>query len=627
VTATRRAPVVIFALLVAATFAAFFVAQRLKNAPSVVQRLQISTGSTVKGDPPIFSPNGDGRRERAHVTFRLKKADDVTVHMINADGDVVRTLMDRHLGAYQQIVPSLSWDGRDDDGQLAPDGRYRISITLAHLGRTVISQRTVLLDTTPPKPRVKSIGPDKQYGPELLPKADGGAAQVHFANAVQRVGKVMVFKTAPGAPRRVRSEDLGQGRLGWDWDGTNDDGRRVSAGTYLVALQWRDAAGNIGTSVPLDRAGLPVLDRGKLPGHGGVTVRYLGAQTPATPVKARDTVPIQVDARQQRYTWSVHAVGDTAVRAHSTNAKTTANVHFRAPGGKSRLYVFEAHTATRATRVVFPVQSRAPVAGTAAKPKGVLVVLPYATWQGRNTGDDDGDGAPNTLDLGGPVRPVRIMAGDGLPAGFTEQEGPLLQWLDRNSKRYDLTTDLALAAGRGVGLAGHHGVLIPGDARWLPSKVRAALRAFVRRGGVVVSTGTDSLRRAVALDGKGRLARPTGEKDVDLFGAHIERLVEKTTDLTVFDQDTGIDLFKNAGGVFKAVPAWEATTRTGEDADQLSTAVTDEATGSRPVIEAVRFGKGLVIRPGFPSFAQRLNANSDPATTALMARMWTLLSH
>jgi flagellar hook assembly protein FlgD len=623
---SRRTPMIIFGVLVAATFAAFFVAQRLKNAPSVVQSLRISTGSTVKGDPPVFSPNGDGRRERAHITFRLKKADDVTVHMINADGDQVRKLMDRHLGAYQQIIPSLSWDGRDDDGQLVPDGRYRISITLAHLGRTVISQRTILKDTTPPRPRVLSIGPEKTYGPELLPEPSGKPAHVRFL-AAQRQAEVMVFKTSPGTPRKVREADLAQGATSWDWDGANDAGNKLSPGTYVVVLQWRDPAGNIGSSAPLDRDGLPVLTRGKLPGRGGVTIRYLGAQTPVTPVKARDKVPIKVDARQQRYSWTVHAVGDPTVRARSNNPKTTPNVQFAAPGGKSRLYVFTAHTATRSTRVVFPVQARQPVSGTAAKPKGVLVVLPYTTWQGRNTGDDDGDGAPNTLDLGGPVRPVRIMAGDGLPQGFTEQEGPLMQWLDRNGKRYDITTDFALASGVGPALTGHHGVLIPGDARWLPSKVRVALRAFAKAGGTVVSTGTDALRRSVSLDAKHRLARPTAEKDVDLFGAHIEPVRTKTTDLTVFDQDTGIDLFKNSGGVFKAVPAWEATTRTGEEADQLSTAVTDEQNGSRPVVEAVRFGKGLVIRPGFPSFAQRLSANSDSATTALMARTWTLLSH
>jgi hypothetical protein len=323
----------------------------------------------------------------------------------------------------------------------------------------------------------------------------------------------------------------------------------------------------------------------------------------------------------------VHRVGDSAVRAHSTKPKTTPNVRFGAPGGKSGLYVFTAHTATRSTRVVFPVQARRPVAGTAATPRGVLVLLPYVTWQGRNTVDDDGDGAPNTLDLGGPVRPQRIMAGDGLPRGFAEQEGPLLQWLDRQGKRYDITTDFALSAGAGPALTGHHGVLIPGDARWLPAKVRAGLRAFAKGGGTVVSTGTDALRRTVALDAKGRLADPSAQNPTDLFGARIEPLTTKATDLTVFDQDPAVDLFKSSNGVFGAVPAWEATARTGEEANQLSTAVTDQKYGAKTVVVAVRFGKGLVIRPGFPSFAQRVAANSDPATSALMARMWTLLSH
>ncbi|HWH95215.1 MAG TPA: N,N-dimethylformamidase beta subunit family domain-containing protein, partial [Baekduia sp.] len=426
--------------------------------------------------------------------------------------------------------------------------------------------------------------------------------------------------------RTVDDTVITPGTTTWEWDGTNDDGRRVSPGTYLVVPQWRDAAGNIGTGVPLDRAGLPILTRGRLPGRGGVTVRYLGAQTPVTPVKARELVPIHVDARQERYSWNVRRLGAGGIRKHSNKTKTTPNVRFSAPGGKSGLYVFTAHTATRATRVVFPVQARRPVAGTAAKPRGVLVLLPYVTWQGRNPVDDDGDGAPNTLDLGGPVRPQRIMAGDGLPAGFAEQEGPLLQWLDREGKRYDITTDFALSAGTGPALTGHHGVLIPGDARWLPTRVRVALRAFVKAGGTVVSTGTDSLRRSVGLDAKQRLARPSPRKPTDLFGARLAPLVTKTTNLEIFTNDVKLDLFQNGNGLFPDVPAWEATERVGEEADLLSNAVTQSAE-AKSVIVAARFGKGLVIRPGFPSFAQRVAANSDPATSALMARMWTLLSH
>jgi hypothetical protein len=619
----RRTQVVVFAVLVAATFAAFFVAQRLKAAPTVVQQLSYD---------PVFSPNHDGRKDRAHVTFKLKQADDVTVEIVDAAGEPVKTLLDRHLGAYAPIKPSLAWDGTNADGKPVPDGRYRVRITLRHLGRALIGQRSILKDTTPPKPKILSIGPEKSYGPELLPEPGGKPAQVHFGPALQfgpaaakPTAFVHVFRTGPGAPHEVRTATLAKGQREWDWDGTNDAGKRVSPGTYLVVLEWRDFAGNIGTSVPLDRRGLPILSHGNLPGRGGVTVRYVGARPPVTAVKARDRMEIDVDARSKHYKWDVRRIGESATRSRSSRAKTTSKVIFGAPGGASGVYVFTARTRDHATRVVFPVQARRPVAGTAAKPHGVLVVLPYVTWQGRNPADDDGDGAPDTLDRGGPARFFRIMAGDGLPQGFTEQEGPLLRWLDRSGKTYDITTDLALALGKGPQLTGHHGVLIPGDARWLPAKVRTGLRTFAARGGTVVSTGTDSLKRTVALDAKGRLTHPATPRATDLFGAKLRPVVTKPTDLQIFTDDQRLDLFHGADGLFAQVPAWEETTGVGQEANLLSNAVTLTPQG-KSVIVAAQFGKGLVIRPGFPSFSQRVAANTDPATSALMARMWTLLS-
>jgi flagellar hook assembly protein FlgD len=615
-----RASVIVFGVLVAATFAAFFVAQRLKNSPSVVQQFQANY---------IFSPNHDGRQDHAHVTFKVKKADDVTVEIVNTDGDVVKTLLDdRHLGAYEPIEPSLAWDGTDEDGHEVPDGRYRVHITLRHQGRTVLPQRSILKDTKPPKPTVLSIGPQRQYGPELLPEPGGVAARVHFGPALAKA-QITVFRTAPGKVRAVRTDTVAPKLTEWDWDGKSDSGRPVSPGTYVVVPQWRDKAGNVGTGVPLDKAGLPILTQGKLPGHGGITVRYLGVRPPVTPVTAGKRVDgLDVDARQEHYTWRIRRLGESAVRNRSSKPKTSTKVVFAAPGGKSGIYIFEARAGTHQTRVALPVQAAQPLGGTAAKPRGVLVVLPYTTWQGTNPVDDDGDGAPNTLPLGGPARFFRVMAGDGLPQGFTEQEAPLLRWLDTHDHAYDITTDLALVLHKGPRLTGHRGVLIPGDATWLPTEVRSDLRTFARRGGTVVSTGTDSLRRSVKLDpdaAKARLIDPSPERATDLFGSRIAPVVVHRTDLEVFQEDKAIDLFAGGPGLFPGVPAWEETQRAGPDAEMATRAVTKEPP-AKSVIVGLRFDKGLVLRPGFPSFAQRLAAGTDPATTALMARMWTLLS-
>ncbi|MEA2187484.1 MAG: hypothetical protein QOK16_2495, partial [Solirubrobacteraceae bacterium] len=68
-----------FAVLVAATFAAFFVAQKLKSTPPRVQDLKVRE---------FFSPNHDGRFDRTRVSFILKRADDITATVVDREGDV-----------------------------------------------------------------------------------------------------------------------------------------------------------------------------------------------------------------------------------------------------------------------------------------------------------------------------------------------------------------------------------------------------------------------------------------------------------------------------------------------------------------------------------------------------------
>jgi hypothetical protein len=71
------------------------------------------------------------------------------------------------------------------------------------------------------------------------------------------------------------------------------------------------------------------------------------------------------------------------------------------------------------------------------------------------------------------------------------------------------------------------------------------------------------------------------------------------------------------------VTGWEATEKVGPDAEQVAGAVTVDPPGKTVTI-AVKYGKGLVIRPGFDGFSPRLN--SDPAVDELMDGAWVLLS-
>jgi hypothetical protein len=165
-----RVVAVAFAALVIATLGAFFAAQRLKAEPAVIGEFRHT---------PFFSPNRDGRFDRAIVRFELRDEDRVTLAVVDADGDEVRELIGgREFLPFREI--RAKWDGLDDDGERVPDGRYRYRITLQEQGRNIIVPESVRLDTTPPRPRVLSIGPvaDRAARPELLPVPGDGAAEV-----------------------------------------------------------------------------------------------------------------------------------------------------------------------------------------------------------------------------------------------------------------------------------------------------------------------------------------------------------------------------------------------------------------------------------------------------------------
>jgi hypothetical protein len=107
-----RVAAIVFATLVAATFAAFFVAQRLKAAPAVVGEFKRT---------PFFSPNSDGRFDGATVRFELREQDRVTLTVVSAQGDAVRELIGgRAYLPYREI--RARWDGRNDDGARVSDG-------------------------------------------------------------------------------------------------------------------------------------------------------------------------------------------------------------------------------------------------------------------------------------------------------------------------------------------------------------------------------------------------------------------------------------------------------------------------------------------------------------------------
>ncbi|MEJ7717558.1 MAG: FlgD immunoglobulin-like domain containing protein [Thermoleophilaceae bacterium] len=186
----------VFALLVAATMAAFVITQRLKSAPPPIERVYY---------PAWISPNGDGLKDVVTLRFRLPKPGEATVQVVDAGEVPVRTLArDAPLAAGRHAYP---WDGRTDGGAIAPEGVYRLRVDLSSEGRTLTALNGLTLDVTPPRPEIVAVTPRT-----LFPGGPPGARARGSASAARptpRLGSTSTGWTVAAARSRPGASSVG----------------------------------------------------------------------------------------------------------------------------------------------------------------------------------------------------------------------------------------------------------------------------------------------------------------------------------------------------------------------------------------------------------------------------------
>lgn len=150
--AAERLARVVFVALVVACGAAFIVTQRLKHTPTAVQDFKLT---------PVFSPTPEGHIKEERISFKLARADAVTVTVLDSGEHTVATLARaRRVPRYKQF--SLRWNGREgpprgytvtvgpqgttivtprNAGRGAPAGEYHVRVALREQNRSVISPR------------------------------------------------------------------------------------------------------------------------------------------------------------------------------------------------------------------------------------------------------------------------------------------------------------------------------------------------------------------------------------------------------------------------------------------------------------------------------------------------------
>jgi FlgD Ig-like domain len=209
--------------LIAATAAAFAWTESLK-----LERLPV-VGPRF---PESFSPVCACPTETAQLTLRFRVTDTVDADILDAEGEVVRSLGERRV---QPGLVTFEWDGRNDEGRVVPDAPYHLRVELEDKRRTIVIPNRIFVDTVPPKildmrTNLIAFSPDGDRQADVVRiayEADGPGGPLLY------VGDELVVEKPP---RRARSAVLWGGRV---------DGELLPPGTYRLTLRVRDPAGNL----------------------------------------------------------------------------------------------------------------------------------------------------------------------------------------------------------------------------------------------------------------------------------------------------------------------------------------------------------------------------------------------
>lgn len=239
-----RAPVAAFVALVIATIGAFFVTQHLKVTTPLIAGFPSPAPSTINpvngGVCPVRNNLGVAvltSFKRMKISFYLlNRADNVDVYVVQ-HGQIIDTLRGsgRHMKVRERGRPFI-WNGRTDDGAIAPDGAYDIKVSLVHQGRSLIisNQATgaiepVTVQTAQPDLRVTGVEPAAIQG--------GSRVVIHFAGNDGLRPRVWIYRLAPGGGATPVKSYSATTETGTSvWNGTIR-GLPAPPGRYLIGLK------------------------------------------------------------------------------------------------------------------------------------------------------------------------------------------------------------------------------------------------------------------------------------------------------------------------------------------------------------------------------------------------------
>ncbi|MDR2247329.1 MAG: gliding motility-associated C-terminal domain-containing protein [Treponema sp.] len=203
-------------------------------------RFTLSTADTpvlLSTDRRAFSPTGAGAKNTLSIIPQLQVREGVAswkTAILNAEGSAVRTFE-----GVTALPANFAWDGRTAGGQVVPDGTYTATIEVRYsMGNqpTAVS-RPFIVDTAPPNAGIST--PFSIFSPNGDGRQDALPIRV-----IAEGNDDWELSIANSGGQAIRSWKWTGAASDISWDGTDEAGNQVPAGSYRITLNSTDEAGN-----------------------------------------------------------------------------------------------------------------------------------------------------------------------------------------------------------------------------------------------------------------------------------------------------------------------------------------------------------------------------------------------
>ena len=266
--------------------------------------------SSIMTESLGFSPKAEAGHNNMDFSLTFgnpEKAKSWKVAMKLGNGGAQRTIS----SSGSNLSSSLSWDGKDDSGNFAPEGTYTATLELEYVDTyssfSALSS-TFILDGTPPSGRIV-VSPAS-----LVPAGNGFATPASITiDASSKFAKIDSWSLDIVDPNGKVFQSFSDKwpNKNATWDGLSSGGDQAAPlTTYKAVAKVRDEFGNTGEI----SAAVPVGDVPSASGSTVVEAKYDGfAPAGESPIKTMDFL-VSIGQKESLQAWKIAIVGETGVQ-------------------------------------------------------------------------------------------------------------------------------------------------------------------------------------------------------------------------------------------------------------------------------------------------------------------------